>query len=362
MLIGHHRPSDRIQILVDVALVQRHSERDELSMHRLVQAEFRYSSTAEERQAHFNAASKLLYEAFPKQRDERFGNRIPACDKIIGQVYTLRDSLYASMPGLSELQPPDEFCMLMRNAAWYCVEVHHHKELESTVTTAMKAVKQTNFDEREPEHYAQLCNCASRLWAQRGDFEMALQLMEQALSIRKSIDDDGIWGTYNNLGNIYYSMGLPHKALEMYEECRSQFPDEEHFPRHALRMYKLNVGRTYTVLGRLEEAEELIAASMKLNDDWLMGILYVDATSNTIVHWIAFLIKCSITYHHGVLYRAQGKLKAATEALNRAANDLKEHNMLNSLVHAVCLYKLGCIEAQSGRMEQARYSLRHSIK
>jgi len=264
--------SERLDILVDVALVQKNKATAKLSVHRLVQAEFRYFASSAERQTHFEAASRLLYEAFPKQSDERFGPRIIDCDKIIKQVYALRDNVCSPPPELTKLQPTDEFCKLMRHASWYCVEVHRSTELERTVTTAMTAAETIGFDKREPEHYAQLCNCASRMWAQRGNFAEAKKLMEKSLQVRKSIDDKGLWGAYNNLGNIYLSMRQPEKALELYKQCSDLYPDEATFPRHALKMNKLNVGRTYTLLGQFSEAETLLQGARQLNEDWLMGI------------------------------------------------------------------------------------------
>ncbi|KAK0714546.1 hypothetical protein B0H67DRAFT_644396 [Lasiosphaeris hirsuta] len=75
------------------------------------------------------------------------------------------------------LRPSDSFCVLLRNASWHCVEIHNTKELGPTVRRAIDAARLTGFVDREPRHYAQLCNCASRLWAQRGSFDKALELM-----------------------------------------------------------------------------------------------------------------------------------------------------------------------------------------
>jgi hypothetical protein len=68
----------------------------------------------------------------------------------------------------------------------------------------MDAARLIGFEEREPRHYAQLCNCASRLWAQSGNFDKALELMLESKAIRERINAD-VWGAVNNLGNIYFS-------------------------------------------------------------------------------------------------------------------------------------------------------------
>lgn len=159
----------------------------------------------------------------------------------------------------------------MRNASWYCVEIHQTKELEATVTTAMSVAKLTGFKDREPGHYAQQCNCASRLWEQRGNFSKALELCLESKGIREKIQRD-VWSSYNNLGNLYLSMGDPALALKTHEECAALYENEASIPKHVLKMNRLNRGRISTFLGRFDEAHVLIDGAMELNDDWLMAI------------------------------------------------------------------------------------------
>ena len=259
-----------VQELLDLSLIHRKPDSDEFSVHRLVQSECRYYSDDKDLQDYYDLATYILCAAFPTQSDERFGARLAQCARYIHHVFALRDNI-AGIHGGSPLIPSDAFCILMRNASWYCVEVHLTKELEPTVTGAMEAAERTGFADREPKHYAQLCNCASRLWAQRGDFSKALTYMEKCKEIRVKIKSD-VWSAINNLGNIYISIGDPKKALELHEECAALFPDETSAPRHVLRTNKLNRGRTLTVLGKFADAKFFIDEADRLNDDWLMGI------------------------------------------------------------------------------------------
>ncbi len=149
--------------------------------------------------------------------------------------------------------------------------MHETKELEPTVTVAMDAASSTRFKDREPRHYAQLCNCASRLWAQRGDFVKALDFMVECIDIRRRINFD-LWGSVNNLGNIYLSQGDPERAMSTYESCLALFPEGMEVPRHALRTIKLNISSTFTILGEFRQAESVIDCAENLNDDWVMKI------------------------------------------------------------------------------------------
>ncbi|KAJ8132597.1 hypothetical protein O1611_g1026 [Lasiodiplodia mahajangana] len=337
-LLDGIKVSKYIQELLDLSLIHRTPDSDEFSVHRLVQSECRYYSNDKDLQDYYDLAAYILCAAFPKQGDERFGARVAQCARYIDHVFALRDNL--GFGRASPMTPSDRFCVLMRNASWYCVEVHRIKELEPTVTIAMKAAKATGFADREPKHYAQLCNCASRLWAQQGDFSKALEFMVECRDIRERIESDDIWSAINNLGNIYMSMGDPQKALETHEECASLFPDEASAPKHALRTNKLNLGRTLTVLGKFPEAKALIDEADRLNDDWLMGI--------------------HINYHRSLLLRAQGHLDRAIEGFEACIKGIEDGTHSQALLQAACLYKMGCIYYQIGDHTSARTHLQQS--
>ncbi|KAF2028395.1 hypothetical protein EK21DRAFT_113891 [Setomelanomma holmii] len=68
-----------------------------------------------------------------------------------------------------------------------------------------------------------------------------------------------------------------------------------------------------------------------------------------------------ITYHFGLCYRAPGKLDLAAETFKTAAEETRAHNMSKSLLHALCLYKQGCIEFQAGRVVEARSFFQDSL-
>ncbi|OTA54149.1 hypothetical protein K449DRAFT_439560 [Hypoxylon sp. EC38] len=330
--------SEYIQELLDLSLINRTPDTDQFSIHCLVQSECRYHSNDKDLQKYYDLATYILCAAFPKQSDERYGPRLAQCAQHIHHVFALRDNLAGSR-GRSYLIPSDDFCVLMRNASWYCVEVHLTNDLEYTTTVAMEAAKRTGFAEREPKHYAQLCNCASRLWAQRGNFVKALKFMEECRQIREKIKTD-VWSAANNLGNIYMSMGDPKKALETHEECASLFPDEASAPKHALKINKLNRGRTLTVLGKFSDAKALLDEADTLNDDWLMGI--------------------HINYHRSLLLRAQGNLGLAIKGFEACIQAIEKGNHYQALLHAACLYKIGCIYYQKGDLVVARTHLQHS--
>ncbi|KAI0108877.1 hypothetical protein GGR51DRAFT_558665 [Nemania sp. FL0031] len=338
-LLDEFDVSKYIQELLDLSLIRRTLDSDGFSIHRLVQSECRYYYDNKDLQKYYDLATYTLCAAFPKQIDERYGERVAECARYIHHVFALRDNL-AGLPRGSPMTPSDDFCVLMRNASWYCVEVHLTKELEPTVTIAMKAAKETGFADREPRHYAQLCNCASRLWAQKGNFSKALEFSEECRVIRERIGKD-VWSAINNLGNLYLSIGDPMKALKTHEECASLFPDEASTKKHVLKMNKLNRGRTLTVLGQFLEAKALIDEADRLNDD-------------------KPIMRIHINYHRCLLLRAQGHFEPAIEGFEGCIKAIEEGTHSEPLLQAACLYKIGCICYQIGDHEAARTHLQQS--
>ncbi|KAH7127628.1 hypothetical protein EDB81DRAFT_764787 [Dactylonectria macrodidyma] len=198
----------------------------------------------------------------------------------------------------------------------------------------MDSARLIGFIDREPRHYGQLCNCASRLWAQRGDFTKALTFMLESKSIRERIKADA-WSAFNNLENIQLSMGDSELALQTHADCMALFGGEDNMPRHALRMNRLNTGRTLTFLKRFDEAAVLIDGADALNEDWLMAI-------------------------QSLLLRARGELGKAREGFLKSVMAIKQGTPYQELLDAACHYKIGCICMQQGNATTARNCLQIS--
>ena len=206
---------------MDLSLIRRNWKGDQFAVHRLVQVEVQHYAKDESEQTVFDLATKLLCMAFPQQQDERYGNRLSLCSKYIQHVFALRNNFLQSGSGKRALRPSDSLCVLLRNASWYCVEIHQTRELGPTVQTAMDVARQMGFVDREPRHFAQLCNCASRLWSQRGNFDKGLELMLECKEIRERINADA-WSAVNNLGNIYSARAMPNshwKHMNNVQHC-----------------------------------------------------------------------------------------------------------------------------------------------
>lgn len=88
--------------------------------------------------------------------------------------------------------------------------------------------------------------------AKKKDFKNAIKSFEIAISL-----DSSLVGAYNNLGNIYYTIGQRNLAVKYYKQALSKNPDltDAHF----------NLGYIYYFQGRLKEAAGEFNIVLKLN-------------------------------------------------------------------------------------------------
>ncbi|KAJ5725138.1 uncharacterized protein N7483_006495 [Penicillium malachiteum] len=250
--------------LINLAFIKRDPTNDTMSIHRLVQAEYKSQLSPEKFQEAFDAAALLLYEAFPKQlKGELFGDRMPTCTKFILHVYSLRDNsniMWSEGDGKG-LIPSVEYVKLMTNAAWYCAERQGHHDLEATLDNSFTAMKSNGMKETHPLLWAHLCNSAGRLWTQRGEFQMGERYMQECLSIRErelQPGDENIAGVLSNLGKLNVSMAHYEQAVEYQTRALNSgvIDGLNIISTRAQAVIMTNTGRALTELGRTTEALE----------------------------------------------------------------------------------------------------------
>lgn len=86
--------SEHIEVLLTLALVKRDREQRAFSIHRLVQASFKYYMTPEQRQQCFNNATILVASAFPRQdtKSAQLYQKWKTCALYLQHVLSLRDN------------------------------------------------------------------------------------------------------------------------------------------------------------------------------------------------------------------------------------------------------------------------------
>ncbi|KAK4151889.1 hypothetical protein C8A00DRAFT_44984 [Chaetomidium leptoderma] len=237
----------------------RDANTNNVSVHRLVQSEFRYNIRDTLQQA-FEDTSMLLYHAFPQQVFGRtFRPDFPKCATLIQHVYSLRDhaehkATARNHPQQGGLAPCKSFCRLMCNAAYYLVETGAAKELAKTVDVTTAALRSTGLMDEETLAYAHFCNSAGLEREMSGDFAAAKELLERARDIRcreLPPDHEDIGGVTSNLGNLNLSLGNYSEALRYHLICQDTVSREV---QDNVRMNWKNLGRCCTAVGRYDEA------------------------------------------------------------------------------------------------------------
>ncbi|KAI1483709.1 hypothetical protein F4774DRAFT_425415 [Daldinia eschscholtzii] len=335
--------SEVVEELAELTLVNRDSETNKLSVHRLVQSERRFYSGVDVQTA-FDDASLLLFHAFPQQVHGRtFEPQFPQCDMLIQHLFSLRDILNNSLALNSKLQPSVMFCRVMCNAAYYLVEKGATKELEKTISVAMNAFRSSNLIEADPLAYAHLCNSAALEREMNGDFNSSKKLLEISKDIRCRELPPGhedIWVVMNNLGNLSLSMGQPDEALKYHLICKDTVNP------NVIRNVAINftnIARAYTALGRFSDALEYLKKTKALRPSTEMSFR-------------------SYYYWAGNLYLAQENLDEAATMYRKGQEALTACGETLSPNMATCLYKLGVILLRQYQIQRDQAYLSDATK
>lgn len=111
--------SDVIDELLALALIKREKSARILSLHRLVQQQFRFFSSPIDNQHFFYYTTCLLFEAFP-QSDAKKGqlyDRWTECQRYLQHVINLKNQYKEAATSKQPLAPSLKFCMLLKSLA-----------------------------------------------------------------------------------------------------------------------------------------------------------------------------------------------------------------------------------------------------
>lgn len=108
-----------LEPLLTLALVKRDKETRELSLHRLVQTQYRYYMRPEERQKVFDNAVKLLHRAFPHVNSKagQLYDRWTICQASLQHILALKDNFKKEQGESDAPKPTLLFCELLHNCS-----------------------------------------------------------------------------------------------------------------------------------------------------------------------------------------------------------------------------------------------------
>ncbi len=102
-------------------------------------------------------------------------------------------------------------------------------------------------------------------------YQKAIEQYQESLKISEEIGDrKGGGTTLNNIGGVYYALGMYQKAIEQYQE--SLKIREEIGDRGGLQVVSANIGWSYRSLGEFELAFEYFKRSIDLAETLVSGV------------------------------------------------------------------------------------------
>lgn len=109
--------------LLNLSLVRRDKATKRLSIHRLVQSQYRYFLSEADPpgiQEAFDDTTRLLYERFPQvNKQGQLFDRVHICQLYAQHVSSLKNHYDAAVHGTAAYKPSIRFCKLLENYRRY---------------------------------------------------------------------------------------------------------------------------------------------------------------------------------------------------------------------------------------------------
>lgn len=107
------------QTIIDLSLMQKNPDSEELAIHRLVQSVFHSYLSLDDRQRVFELTCWLVYQAFPHQVNGRqMHSDWPRCGIYLNHANSLNHHFAKKKDGKRLLKPTMDYCKLLCNLAW----------------------------------------------------------------------------------------------------------------------------------------------------------------------------------------------------------------------------------------------------
>ncbi|KAH7316733.1 P-loop containing nucleoside triphosphate hydrolase protein [Stachybotrys elegans] len=255
---------DAVEQLTDHALVRHDVGSNTLSLHRLVQAECLFRSSAAENQDAFDGAVKLLKEKFPSRgslvmSDSEWEDGARYLEQIASVTRQWRDSQGKK----DALSPTVEFCNLTADCAWFVHDNDAAGIMSFVIETGEQAYRKLPDDLKAPllEADILLLLCIRDLRTD-GNFKSAEAQGLKSLDIRLGLDKPQELektNCYNYIAIALDSCGRHDEAKTWLRRSRDvlETKDDELHTR-LLCQNNLNFSRNLFSVGDFDEAERML--------------------------------------------------------------------------------------------------------
>ncbi|KAJ5729079.1 Tetratricopeptide-like helical [Penicillium malachiteum] len=332
---------DALSELLNMSLINREPDTQLLSVHRLIQFEFRDYIGADGRQKAFTTAAEQLYSKFPKQiNGVSLRNENEECKKYAQHVLSLCAHWQFYQFPLEKPGNFDSFTRLLTNCAWFLLEAGAWSEEIELMQTAFEVC-----EDKDGLEYAHLCNTHSCVQVERGKADEASRLLNKAIQIRSKLLGENHVETahsYCNYGNAvqqaYETPNSIQEALSYYQkamEIDKLLPPEEVIKFSYARF--LNASRAYRLLKQYD-----------------VGLNYVDLAAKSVLHMFGpdSHFGATLRVHKANILFDQGNTGEAEKLWREAFVIFKRENNAHPATISVHL-KLACLEMRRGEVDSA---------
>ncbi|PVH73049.1 hypothetical protein DL98DRAFT_576474 [Cadophora sp. DSE1049] len=332
---------DAIEQLEDLALIRQDIASATVSIHRLVQSEFLFHISAEDRQKAFGSSVSLLLEVFPPRGKSRL---VPGDwekgAKYIGQVLSLLDKYKKSLSEAEPLQSSTNLLELICDAAWFLESQGPASNLTKVLDIGFLAYQRWNDDEKDKLILGYLLGNSGLHDLYLGEFNSAKTKTQECLDIYLSkleSDEEQILNTYNNMGLVYGCQGDYQRGADFLARAEDilKLNPAKH-PEKGL-LINANTSRNDYCSGRYIEGEKRL------------GLCLAEATQSNSVFWLIYI---HIAY--AALFCRSGELTKAEDHLKLSAEGIEEWgSSRNFAMTALQAYRLGRLKYAQEKYEES---------
>ncbi|MCJ1385774.1 hypothetical protein MMC17_008898 [Xylographa soralifera] len=272
--------SEVLEDLLVLALVKRDKETRTLSVHRLVQMQFKYFMGPTDQQQAFYNTTLLLANAFPKDDSIKgqLYDRWEQCRLYLQHVLSLKNICKGDQLATEGIKPNPEFCELLNSCARYLIETASYEELTDVVKTSLSAFNSLESSRKDQSQLAIIYNQNALSYAHKGDFELGEKFLRYAndiIAMATPINLEQLSWNESNLGNVTAAAKKYEQALEWQvkaENTRRRAGGHDNMIRASAVMNQ-NMGRSLYLLGRFEEAHARLKTALQQlseSQNWAM--------------------------------------------------------------------------------------------
>ncbi|KAI0893451.1 pfs domain-containing protein [Annulohypoxylon nitens] len=348
--------SAALRKLTTRALIKRDKDSGVLTVHRLIQSQFRHFLDPEKFQKAFNDTVTLMTFVIPKSDPEKgqLYETWEGYNRYLQHLINLRDIFKERMKTPHPLKASWEFCEMLANYQRYFYEKNDFEECERTCSVNRVAISTIALDEARVDLEGRIISYQAQIVEELGDPLKAIEICQQEIDLRLSESprkDILLSFSTCNLGMFYCSANNFTKALKCFQESRqwwiAHFNKKDKNKKYASSML-VHEARCYLSLGEFEKAKEMLDL-----------VITQTKEEKPLNFWV-------MAYAHfciGTLERHRRRFDSAEAQYMEAQNTWLGHDQTRfHPFNASILYKIGACCLDQGKVEASIKHIKDSIE